>query len=120
MIVDRSVDRRLTSPLPARLTQVKGVAFIRGREFHLLDETVVEDVDAFVLCTGYKYSFPFLHENCDVRVDENHVTPLYRHLVNIEHPTMCIVGVPTTVVPFPLFHMQVINRSVFRSSRPIS
>lgn len=98
---------KLTSPLPANVEQVIGVACIDKNTFYLRDANVVEDVDTFIFCTGYKYSFPFLNENCGIRIDDNYVSPLYKHLVNIEHPTMCIVGIPTTVLPFPMFHMQV-------------
>ncbi|XP_014467551.1 PREDICTED: flavin-containing monooxygenase FMO GS-OX-like 4 [Dinoponera quadriceps] len=97
---------RLTSPLPSNMTQVAGVESIYENTFHLKDKSTV-DADVFIFCTGYKYSFPFLDENCGIRVDDNYVIPLYKHLVNIEHPTMCIVGIPTLVVPFPMFHMQV-------------
>ncbi|KAI4497513.1 hypothetical protein M0802_007524 [Mischocyttarus mexicanus] len=52
-------------------------------------------------------SFPFLDSSCNVIVDDNYVTPLYKHLINIEHQTMAIVGVPSQIVPFPMFHIQV-------------
>ncbi|XP_032684627.1 flavin-containing monooxygenase FMO GS-OX-like 2 isoform X2 [Odontomachus brunneus] len=96
---------RLTGVLPSNMTQVMGVDSINGTTFYLKDKSTV-NADAFIMCTGYKYSFPFLDENCGIRVDDNYVMPLYKHLVNIEHPTMCIVGIPTIVLPFPMFHMQ--------------
>ncbi|XP_020300440.1 flavin-containing monooxygenase FMO GS-OX-like 4 [Pseudomyrmex gracilis] len=98
---------KLKSPLPSNMTQVAGVESVHENAFHLKDGTIVDAVDVFLFCTGYKYSFPFLDENCGVRIDDNYITPLYKHLINIEHPSMCIVGVPTIVLPFPMFHMQV-------------
>ncbi|KAL6446644.1 hypothetical protein ACFW04_001255 [Cataglyphis niger] len=98
---------RLTSPLPLTMIQVAGVQSIQETTFRLRDGTTVNDINILIFCTGYKYSFPFLNENCDIRIDNNYVTPLYKHLINIEHPSMCIVGIPTVVVPFPMFHMQV-------------
>lgn len=65
----------------------------------LFDKTVTflddstEEVDVIIYCTGYTYNFPFLTEECGLIVDQN-VSPLYKHLINIEHPTMCIVGLP--------------------------
>ncbi|XP_034948072.1 flavin-containing monooxygenase FMO GS-OX-like 4 [Chelonus insularis] len=98
---------RLISPLPSNMTETMGVEFINGNDFHLKDGTTVT-ADAFLLCTGYKYSFPFLNETCKVKViNGNHVTPLYKHLINIQHPKMAIVGVPSRVIPFPMFHMQI-------------
>nr|XP_012224297.1 PREDICTED: flavin-containing monooxygenase FMO GS-OX-like 2 [Linepithema humile] len=98
---------RLTSSLPSNMMQVAGVESVHESTIRLRDGTSVDDVDVFLFCTGYKYSFPFLDENCGIRVDNNYVIPLYKHLINIEHPSMCIVGIPTVVVPFPMFHMQV-------------
>ncbi|KAI8436325.1 hypothetical protein MSG28_004362 [Choristoneura fumiferana] len=53
------------------------------------------------------YNFPFLHASCGVVVDDNCVEPLYKHLVNIQHPSMCFVGVPYYVCAFSMFDLQV-------------
>lgn len=97
---------RLVSPLPPNMSQVMGVERVDGGRLILRDGSSVT-ADVLLFCTGYRFSFPFLDESCGIRVDQNHVTPLYKHLINIEHPTMCIVGVPTVVVPFPMFHIQI-------------
>lgn len=57
---------------------------------------------------GYEYSFPFLSDECGIIVDDNYVQPLYKHLINIEHPTMAIVGLPFYVCAFIMFDLQVI------------
>lgn len=88
------------------MIQVAGVESVRETIFHLKDGTTIE-ADVFLFCTGYRYSFPFLDENCCIQVDDNYVTPLYKHLINIEHPSMCIIGVPMVVLPLPMFAMQV-------------
>lgn len=65
----------------------------------LFDKTVTfadgttEELDVVIYCTGYTYNFPFLTEDCGIIVDQ-YVGPLYKHLINIERPTMCIVGLP--------------------------
>ncbi|XP_015116211.1 flavin-containing monooxygenase FMO GS-OX-like 4 [Diachasma alloeum] len=97
---------RLESPLLTNMSQVMGVESIDGDKFTLKDGTVLT-ADALLYCTGYEFAFPFLHEECKVRVDDNFVTPLWKHLINIEHPKMCLVGLPSRVIPFPLFHLQV-------------
>ncbi|XP_054013625.1 uncharacterized protein LOC128895222 [Hylaeus anthracinus] len=99
-------NERLSSTLPSNIEQVMGVERIDEGRIVLKDQSSVT-ADVFMFCTGYRYGFPFLNENCGIRVDNNYVTPLYKHLINIDHPTMCIVGVPTVVVPFPMFHVQV-------------
>ncbi|XP_011708343.1 PREDICTED: flavin-containing monooxygenase FMO GS-OX-like 4 isoform X1 [Wasmannia auropunctata] len=98
---------KLTSSLPSNMIQVAGVESIHETTFYLKDGTTIDAIDVFLFCTGYKYNFPFLDENCGIQVDSNYVIPLYKHFVNIEHSSMCIIGIPTVVVPFPMFHMQV-------------
>ncbi|CAK9794707.1 Flavin-containing monooxygenase FMO GS-OX-like 2 [Anthophora plagiata] len=99
-------NERLNNGLPSNVTEVLGVDRIEGEKIFLKDQSFVT-ADVFMFCTGYRYTFPFLDENCGIRVDDNFVTPLYKHLINIDHPTMCIIGIPTTVIPFPMFHVQV-------------
>ncbi|XP_076245742.1 senecionine N-oxygenase isoform X1 [Calliopsis andreniformis] len=66
-----------------------------------------DSVDIVFYCTGYKYSFPFLSEKCGVRVDSNMVTPLWKHLVSIENPTLALIGLPFYVCAFSMFDLQV-------------
>nr|XP_050860583.1 flavin-containing monooxygenase 2-like isoform X3 [Vespula vulgaris] len=66
-----------------------------------------ETIDVIFYCTGYKYSFPFLSEKCGIRVDSNMVTPLWKHLVSIENPTLAIVGLPFYVCAFSMFDLQI-------------
>lgn len=64
---------------------------------------------------GYLYNFPFLHESCNIVVEDNCVEPLYKHLVNIHHPSMCFIGVPYYVCAFSMFDLQVCTPQCFRS-----
>ncbi|KOC68207.1 Flavin-containing monooxygenase FMO GS-OX-like 3, partial [Habropoda laboriosa] len=73
----------------------------------LFSDGTNEQVDVIFYCTGYKYSFPFLSEKCGVRVDSNMVTPLWKHLVSIENPTLALVGLPFYVCAFSMFDLQV-------------
>ncbi|XP_001603494.1 flavin-containing monooxygenase FMO GS-OX4 isoform X1 [Nasonia vitripennis] len=96
------------SPLPTKVTEVQGVDKFESGEFVLRDGSRLRCIDSLVFCTGYKFSYPFLQTgSCGLDVDDNFVNPLYKHLVNARRPSMCVVGIPTSVVPFPMFHMQV-------------
>lgn len=66
-----------------------------------------EFVDAIVYCTGYTYKYPFLDPECKITVENMVVKPLYKHFINIEHPTMCIIGIPRDCPGFTLFDLQV-------------
>ncbi|XP_014244539.1 flavin-containing monooxygenase FMO GS-OX5-like [Cimex lectularius] len=82
------------------------VSEIRGNKLTFDDGKEIE-VDVIFYCTGYKYSFPFLSNKCGVVVEDNCVQPLYKHLIHIDHPTLCLIGLPYYVCAFSLFDLQV-------------
>lgn len=65
-----------------------------------------EDYDDIIICTGYKFSYPFLTEKCGISTEDNWVRPLYKHVINIEHPTMAFIGIPFLLCPFVVFGPQ--------------
>lgn len=66
---------------------------------------LINHLDAFIFCTGYHYSFPFLKDGI-IDVVDNWVHPLYKELIPPTHPTIAFVGLPYAVIPFPLFEIQ--------------
>lgn len=60
---------------------------------------------AFV--AGYKYTFPFMSIDCGLTVDDNYVQPLYKHCININRPTMALIGLPYYVCASQMFDLQV-------------
>lgn len=72
------------------------------------------------MISGYLFDFPFLTEKCKVVVDGNRVMPLYKHLIHMEFPTLCFIGLPFTVLPFPMFHFQVHSPPSQRSTSKTS
>lgn len=89
-----NVDMR---PDVARLTE-NGVVFVDGSE---------QTYSVIMYCTGYKYTFPFLSIDCGLSVDDNYVKPLYKHCININYPTMALIGVPFYVCASQMFDLQV-------------
>lgn len=75
-----------------------GALFMDGSE---------EQFDYVIYCTGYQYSFPFLSTDCGIFVQNNHVQPLHKQCINIEHPTMAIIGLPFLVLPTQCFDLQI-------------
>lgn len=92
--------------LPSNVKQVPGIKSASIEGFTLLDDSSVI-ADALIYCTGYKFDFPFLTPECKVRIEGRRVMPLYKHLIHTELPTICFVGLPFKVLPFPLFHFQI-------------
>lgn len=64
------------------------------------------EVDTILYATGYNYSFPFLHPECGITVEEKYIQDLYKHCINIKYPTMAIIGMPYIVVTHILFDLQ--------------
>lgn len=68
-------------------------------------------------CTGYKYTFPFLSIDCGITVEDNYVQPLYKHCININNPTMALIGLPFYVCASQMFDLQVRFVMTFLSGR---
>lgn len=71
-----------------------------------------EDFDVVIFCTGYKFSFPFLSDECDVKLEDNYIRSLYKHIVNIHHPTMGFIGITYLSFVFPMVDIQVDYESI--------
>lgn len=82
-------------------------------------------VDTVIYCSGYDYSFPFINEksNLPLVVGQRRVTPLYKQLWHAEKPSVAFLGLPHSVVPFPLFELQaeaVLNKLLTRDLPPLN
>eukprot|EP01036_Dinobryon_divergens_P028848 gene28848-37855_t len=88
------------------------------------------DIDVILWCTGYLYDFPFLptHSGDECLAEKNQelkgeegadhtgfgirleggkrLRGLHLKLIHQEEPTMAFIGLPFSVVPFPLFYFQ--------------
>lgn len=77
-----------------------GVEFIDGTE---------QSFDTIFYATGYDFSYPFLTVDTGIHVDDNFVTPLFKQVLNIDHPTMAFIGIPFTTSTTPTYDLQVNN-----------
>ncbi|XP_078046172.1 uncharacterized protein LOC144474783 isoform X1 [Augochlora pura] len=82
-----------------------GVQSIQGKKFTFSDGSTAE-VDNFIYCTGYKFTYPFMSAKVEMRTDDNHVEPIYKHLVHMDYQNLFVMGLPGIVIPFPMFHLQ--------------
>lgn len=74
---------------------------------HFSDGQSAVEVDVLVWCTGFRYDFPFLAKPWNTVNDSGRkVEGLYEQLFNIEDPSLAYIGLPFSVVPFPLFYVQ--------------
>lgn len=65
-------------------------------------------VDTIIFCSGYDYDFPFVNENSNIQLSCTNrcVTPLYEQLWHATYPNLAFIGLPHSVIPFPLFGIQ--------------
>ena len=92
---------------PANVEQLPGIAEIGGDRVvkFIGQERIVESI---VLATGYVYSFPFLSDEADIKVEfGKRVTPLYKHTINAIHPSLAFIGINFGFLPFPYYDYQV-------------
>lgn len=88
---------------------------ISNDEIQLDNGNRYKNIDTIIFCTGYNYDFDFLDPNCGIHVNKNgRIQGVYLHLINFTHPSMAIWSIPKTILPFPLFHNQVIP-SIFQT-----
>ena len=66
------------------------------------------DIDTVIFCTGYDYSFPFINQQSRMELQSTNrrVTPLYEQLWHARYPHIAFVGLPHSIVPFPMFELQ--------------
>ncbi|CAG4953553.1 unnamed protein product [Parnassius apollo] len=60
-----------------------GVFFVDG---------TYEEIDDVIYCTGYEYYYPFLDDTCGLTLGKHYVVPLYKYMVNINQPSMVLLG----------------------------
>ena len=98
----------IPSKLPENFSQRKGIEAVVGRNcLRLADQSKIEDVEVLIFCTGYQYSFPFLDTKICPRLENRVVWPLYKHMIHIDYPQLCFIGIPIQICPFPQFDLQV-------------
>lgn len=75
------------------------------------DCSVRPKVDTIIFCTGYDYQFPFINDESNLELSvtpgERRIMPLYKQLWHADLPNLSFIGLPHSVLPFPLFELQV-------------
>lgn len=67
-----------------------------------------DTIDTILYCTGYTYSFPFLSVDTGIcHLEKYHIHPLYMHCINIQHPTMALIGLTMLAYTTLIYDMQV-------------
>lgn len=96
----------LTFEKPANMFIHAVVEEITETGAKFVDGTSCEGIDTIIYATGYKYNFPFLNEKCGIKIEEEQIQHLYKHCINIEYPSMAIIGMPFLALTMQLFDLQ--------------
>ena len=98
---------RMVSALPENVTEVVGIKCLTRDGVQFKDGTSTA-CDVLMLCSGYRYEFPFLSDTCALNTKDEYVQPLYKQLVHAKFPSLFVIGVCKTLTPLPHFHCQVL------------
>lgn len=93
--------------IPSNIVVKPDVKEIKATSVVFVDDSEVF-IDVILYCTGYNYSYPFLSVETGIcRKGPHHIYPLYKHCINIEHPTMALIGLIIRIYGISVFDMQV-------------
>lgn len=91
---------------PDNWKEVPKLDRIEGRTAHFIDGTS-KDVDAIILCTGYKHHFPFLSDDLRLKTANRLATAdLYKGVVWNGNPDMFYLGMQDQWYTFNMFDAQ--------------
>lgn len=106
VFLSHHLSRKPSTEYLGNVTQKPDVLYLTENGGYFKDLTF-ELFEHIIYCTGYQYSFPFLSTDCELRLLDNHVEPLYKHCINIRHPSMSIIGLPYRALPTQLMDLQI-------------
>lgn len=91
---------------PDSFSEVPLLTKVVGKTAHFKDGTTKE-VDAIILCTGYKHHFPFLPDELTLTT-HNRLYPegLYKGIVSLANPKLIFLGMQDQYYTFNMFDAQ--------------
>lgn len=93
--------------LPENIRELPEISHVNKDGLFIFKNGRAIDVDIFMYCTGYEYDMSFVNGNCGVEVqDRRAVCGLYKHIISIENPSLCFIGLPWAITLFPLIYQQ--------------
>lgn len=103
--LSHNLPEALDSKISKNVEQRPGIERVDGDTFVFHDGFSAQ-CDVLIYCTGYKFTYPFLSSKVKLWTQNNHVEPIYKHLIHMDWPNLFFMGLPAIVIPFPMFHIQ--------------
>ena len=66
-----------------------------------------EEFSVIFYSTGFDFKLPFLSIECGLSSHDKYIQPLYKHCININKPTLGLIGIPGFSLAMPMFDLQV-------------
>ncbi len=91
---------------PDNWAEVPALVKVEGKTAHFKDETS-RDVDAIILCTGYKHHFPFLPDDLRLKtINRLAASDLYKGVAFVHNPKVFYIGMQDQWFTFNMFDAQ--------------
>ena len=91
---------------PDNWAEVPALVKVKGKTAHFKDGTS-RDVDAIILCTGYKHHFPFLPDDLRLKtVNRLAASDLYKGVAFVHNPKVFYIGMQDQWFTFNMFDAQ--------------
>lgn len=68
------------------------IAELKDNKTVIFDDGTTEQYDVIILCTGYKFSFPFLEEGLVTLSHRSKYWPLHKRVFSVKDPRLMFVG----------------------------
>lgn len=101
-----SFGKKLHIKLPASTIEKPDVKKFTESGVEFVDGSF-EEISTVIYATGYDFKYPFLSVDCGLQSGKKYVRPLYKHCININHPSMAIIGLPFFALGVPMFDLQI-------------
>ncbi|CAF1031277.1 unnamed protein product [Adineta steineri] len=101
---------------PSEIKDAAMITRIDGQTAHFNDGASVDNIDAIIICTGYRHSYPFMSRRLCLQADVTEFVPanLYKSIFWIDQPFVAYLGTPRQIFSFPMFDGQAaLVRDVF-------
>lgn len=102
----KSFKRDLIIELPKAVIHKPDVIKFTETSVEFEDGTI-EEISVVAYATGYDFCYPFLSIDCGLSCYTKCIQPLYKHCININRPSMAIIGLPFFAIAMPMFDLQV-------------
>ena len=91
--------RPLKHELPNNTRQAQGITRMTASTVIMKDGEEIE-TDAVLFCTGYRKHFPFVSRECNLSLENERISPLYKHVLHADFPTLSFIDYCKRNIPF--------------------